>query len=285
MRLPWSAAVRANNRGNALAEAGQEAAADACYGEAARLAPDWAVPLFNLGLSHKLRGRWRECLEVNLKACELTPAAGEPCWWNLAIAATALRDWATARRAWSAFGIPIPHGDGPIDLSLGGVPIRLTVHGSGEVVWCSGLDPARAQIMSIPLPRSGHHYHDVLLHDGTPHGHRKLGDEEVPVFDELAILEPSTFVTHEVQVQCQSDGDIGALAETVEAAGGAMEDWTDRVRMICDKCSAGLPHQHPDVDQPSWQSDRQLGLAFELGVDVQALLRDWATSGRGRITH
>jgi hypothetical protein len=47
--------------------------------------------------------------------------------WNLGIAATALGDWATARRAWTAFGVTLPAGpaDQPIDGDFGITPIRL----------------------------------------------------------------------------------------------------------------------------------------------------------------
>jgi len=149
MRFPWSSAVRANHRGNAAADANQHAAAEASYREAVRLDPDWSEPHFNLGLLYKLTGRWRDSLDANLRASSLTPSAGEPCWWNLGIAATALQDWSTARRAWCAYGLTVPDGTGPIVMELGDVPIRLKP--DAEVVWCVRLDPARACIMNIPL--------------------------------------------------------------------------------------------------------------------------------------
>lgn len=108
-----------------------------------------------------------------------------PAAWNLGIAATALGDWASARRAWTAYGITgIGDGVEEIDVDFGMAPIRLNpdraslalevqpAYGNTEVVWCWRRSPAHAVIASVPLPESGHRFRDVLLHDGEPKGTR-----------------------------------------------------------------------------------------------------------------
>ena len=70
------------------------------YRESLRLDPELKEAWFDLGLIAKWEGRWEMALECNLRAAELEgPRSGEPAWWNLGIAATALSDWDVARRA------------------------------------------------------------------------------------------------------------------------------------------------------------------------------------------
>ena len=81
-------------------------------------------------------------------------------WWNLGIAATALGRWDVARSAWRGFGINMPKGDGPIDFPCGTCPIRINPDGDAEVVWAERIDPARAELLSIPFPESNHRWKD-----------------------------------------------------------------------------------------------------------------------------
>jgi hypothetical protein len=103
--------------------------------------------------------------EYGMRALELVPEderEEEPAAWNLGIAATARRDWATARIAWRAYGVPIGgSGAEPVAEDMGPVPVRLNppprfvgrreveVDGrswDAEVVWGTRLDPARIQL-------------------------------------------------------------------------------------------------------------------------------------------
>ena len=105
------AAEQLNSHGNELKDRGLLAEAEAAYRGAIAADPTWSVPHYNLGLLFKYSGRWHESLGENLVAVELD-AGDEAAWWNLGIAATALSDWAIARRAWKACGIPIPGAEG-----------------------------------------------------------------------------------------------------------------------------------------------------------------------------
>jgi hypothetical protein len=80
-------------------------------------------------------------------------------------------------------------------MKIGITPIRVCCDAHPEVVWCHRLDPARAPIESIPTPESGRRYRDLLLHDGEPRGKRRYRDKTLSVFDELAVLEKSSFRT------------------------------------------------------------------------------------------
>jgi hypothetical protein len=183
-----------NAKGQRLEAARDQDGAIALYRKAIAAAPTWSVPWYNLGLVFKYRGEWEASYRCNAEAMRLSPRY-EAAIWNTGIAATALGNWSEARRAWAAYGIELPPGDGPIEGDFGSVPIRINPDGNGEVVWCRRIDPARAVITSIPFPESAHGCGDLLLHDGAPAGYRMSEEREVPVFNELEVLQPSGHVT------------------------------------------------------------------------------------------
>lgn len=215
-----------NELGRSLQDRGSYRLAGAFYAIATRLAPGWGAPWFNRGLMAKFAKHWPMSLRYTLRSTELDPEFS-PGWWNLGIAATALGEWTIARRAWWRYGIEVPLGEGPIEMDLGLVPIRAAPEEAAEVLWCRRIDPARAVIRSVPLPQCGRGHGDVLLHDGEPKGYRMLGEREVPVFDELGLLERSPYRTFEATVIAP---DLEAAAE-LESRGGdngiVVENWSN----------------------------------------------------------
>lgn len=255
--------------------------AEHMYREALRLDPELKEAWFDLGLICKWERRWKEAFECNLRAAELEhEKADEPAWWNLGIAATALRDWETARRAWSAYGIDIGAGVGPIEGNFGIGPVRLDPAGEAEVVWGHRIDPARIQVSSIPFPQSGHRWSDIVMHDGVPNGFRDLNGESLPVFDELMRWEPSEVPTVQVSVSADAAGAVDELLQRVEASGYAAEDWSQNVRVLCKRCSEGIVHAEHSEEELAAGREHLVGLAAPLDV-VEELVRQWElTPGR-----
>ncbi len=272
-----SKAQRLNDKGQELSAKGWYIEAEVAYRAAAAAKPKWAVPWYNLGLMQKYRGNWEASLDCNLRSAELDPS-DEASWWNAGIAATALGRWDVARRAWQSFGMSIPSGEGPIEMELGHVPIRLS---EGEVVWSRRLDPARAVLISVPLPSSGHHWGDLLLHDGAANGYRMLGERQVPVFDALACLQPSAFVTFVAELQA-AKSDVEILSSIAEDSGGAAEDWSTSTRILCKECSEGtVGHIHDDHVAPA---DPHCGIAARDEAHAREILAAWlARVPNGRV--
>lgn len=290
-------------------------ALDRLAAEVLRRDPENDAFWYDRGMYAKWRADWPAAVEYNRTALGLIPVErrpGEPAAWNLGIAATALHDWATARAAWSAFGIAVPDpaeqtGAGPedardalaIEADYGMAPVRLnadprfvgqqpvTVDGrtwATEVVWGRRLCPARVLVLNVPTPESGHRFGDVVLHDGDPVGRRRLGDREVGVFNEIALWDRSALPTLTAAVAAPDPGALGALSDLFEAAGGAAQDWTGTVDLLCRACSEGAPydtHEHDPPAAQAWQPERSVGLAAppDLG---QALLAQWAAGGPAR---
>lgn len=247
-------------------EAGDVERANACAEAMTQAAPEVFAAWFEAGLHAKARRDWPRCRAWNARAIELFGDAerqefdgANPAAWNLGIAATALGDWSSARRAWAAYGITgIGDGAQEIDVNFGMAPIRLNpdrpslalqvqpAYGETEVVWCWRRSPAHAVIASVPLPESGHRFRDVLLHDGEPKGTRRSGGRDVSVFDEIARLQESQLPTWQAQVSGASEADIDAAADLFGECGLGADNWSG-INLLCADCSHGSPgrdHHH-----------------------------------------
>jgi hypothetical protein len=270
-----------NELGRGLQRHGYFGAAAVVYNAATGLAPSWAVPWFNQGLMAKFGHRWHESFRFTLRATELD-SNFKPAWWNLGIAATALGDWTVARRAWTQYGLTVPAGEGPPDMALGAIPIRVDPNGAPEVVWCERLDPARARIVSIPFPESRRACGDVLLTDGEPRGYREHAGKQAPVFNELEVLITSKLSTFLAILSAPDEEAIRSLLSIAEIQEVAIEDWST-VDILCKACSEGLPHSHTsNLPTSEWKSKRMIGLAATNSDRVHKLLADWSAAGSSR---
>jgi hypothetical protein len=276
-------AAKLHEQAQRLHDAGNFDEAIAKYREAIALAPEESESYYNLGLIYKYRGEWRKSFECNQKANELD-WDNEAARWNLAIAATALRNWEVARQKWEESGIALEGSDGPITMNLGMTPVRLNPDESGEVVWATRIDPARARLDNIPFPESRFRYGDIVLNDGAPVGYRKNGGREYPVFNVLALFEPSPFATRVATVSVESEADLEMLKRAFSTTRSHFEDWTRNTRALCKACSEGRPHeQHDRAPKDEGVAERRLGIAVYPGDDIDQVLTQWQKETRGRV--
>lgn len=266
-----------------LSDEGRDDEAIALYQKAIELDPEKSESFYNIGLIYKYRNNWEESFKYNASANKLNPE-DEAARWNLGIAATALRDWATARRVWKENGITLEDGNGPINSDFGLTPVRLNPDGNGEVVWARRIDPVRSKILNVPLPESGYFPGDIVLHDGAAVGYRMYGEVEKPVFNVLELFERSKHKIFKVTIHANEQREIVELEEILEECGMISEDWTTNYRVICRACSEGRPHQEHDTEDESvWVSEHEIGV----GAPSEELLRDainkWADTNRKTI--
>jgi hypothetical protein len=268
-------AAALNQRAIEHEERGQREKAIELYQKASAVDPKWAVPLYNLGLLYKKERKWKESLKYNRLATALDPKH-EPAWWNFGVAATALGRWQLARSAWPGFGIDVPDGQGPLDFPSGFGPIRLNPDGEPEIVWAYRLDPARAELASIPFPESKHRWRDVVLNDGAPNGYRQYKGAEVPVLDELQLLETSPFATFIAEVRMPNKRQYaGDLAQIASEMGGSAEDWSMSVRLICRACSEGRRHVDHDTEAAPPKGVHIIGIAARDRKQATRILNTW----------
>lgn len=270
-----------NKKGMKYLNVGNDTEAIRYYMKAIRADAKWSTPHYNLGLVHKYRDEWAESYRCNAEAMRLRPT-DEAAIWNMGIAATALSNWVEARRAWQAYGIDIPYGTGPIDGDFGSTPIRINPESEAEVVWTRRIDPARAVITSVPLPASGHRCGDLLLHDGAPIGTRISNGREVSVFNELAILVPSTLTTFAVTINVKNIDDLVAFEDSCDFEGCTAEDWST-IRIICKECSEGRAHNHDHpTEEPKIEGEHYFGIAASTIDKATAAVSSWVSGGDGR---
>jgi tetratricopeptide (TPR) repeat protein len=115
-------AANLHTAGVECSETGNEEGAIENYLKALEQDPKRGDTLYNLGLIYKYRGDWPKSFEFNRRAREIEPD-DEATLWNLAIAATALRDWVTARDVWGSLNISIEPGEGAIEGNFGSMPV------------------------------------------------------------------------------------------------------------------------------------------------------------------
>lgn len=259
-----------------LKEKGQIVESIKLYKKIIQFYPSWATPFYNLGLIHKYRCEWTESFEYNKKACDLNPD-DEASQWNLGISATALMDWKVARMAWNHFGLNLDLSSDEPNMNFGRTPIRLNPDGNGEVVWGLRIDPARTIIENVPFPESNHRYHDLILNDGAPVGHRISNGREYPVFNELQVVKRSSFKTYSTAAYVNDPSHVTKLEELCENENIGFEDWST-IRILCRKCSQGIPHDVHDNDNTSETvHERNFGFGC---LDLQILekvLANWTT--------
>lgn len=256
-------------------------------GEAARhfarllkLVPEGPEFHYMQGLTHKYLRAWDVSLRENLRSQALRAEPHEASQWNAAIAATALGDWAEARRQWTACGIRLPEGKGPIESDYGFVAMRLNAWDNGETLYARRIDPARARLLNVPLPDSGYRYGDLVLHDGASLGTRTVDGREVPVFNVIERLERSEFATFAAFIVCDDPAAIDAVSETDDPAIAHVEDWTGSLRSICLQCSYGTQHVHAKaVPSGIWNPNRNIGIAAKSRAAVSRALDAWQRRG------
>lgn len=234
-------------QGQSLHDKGMDLEAIEAYKAAIQCDPEKSESYYNIGLIYKYQLLWTESFEYNFTANKLNPS-DESAIWNLAIAATALRNWSVARKCWIENGIKMDSGNDPIEMDFGITPVRLNPDDSGEVVWATRIDPVRARIESIPHIESGFNHGDVVLHDGAAVGYRKIGEIEYPVFNVLSMFEKSNNKTVVYEIICPEKSYFEALEKTCLNHGIEFENWTTNIRTLCRQCSEGVSHIQHDTD-------------------------------------
>lgn len=285
MTIPGDATKALQGRAAAAFEHGRLAEARQFYEELLAKRPERVGARLQLALVAKYQQDWTASLAHAMEALHAGGGMDEAARWTAGIAATALGDWAQARKQWQACGISIAPGSGPIEEVLGPVAVRLNPWAAAETVFAHRIDPARARIANVPMPGSGHRFHDLVLHDGTQVGKRHWYQHMVPVFNELQRLQPSNFHTYTVFVEAHSDDEIEALQRVRASGVGLVEDWTPGLGRRCLRCVHGLPHKHRWEEAgalPGWHSDRTLGVAALHEQVVRDLLADWVAGAPER---
>lgn len=91
------------------------------------------------------------------------------------------------------------------------------------------------------------------------------------MFDELLVLQPSSYGTWSVEATCRDPEERDALVVLFDDVDGAIEDWPENLVVLCAKCSLGEPHAHHDEKPRDWSVERRFGLALRDERDLRRL--------------
>ena len=240
--------------------------AQRAFARALEHSPDAAGWHYDLALLHKHRGRWREALAANVRARELGGDT-RPVLWNLAIAATALGEGATAAECWRALGIPAEVNDAgmPVVAGLDPVQVRVPARGTGhqdasevpdrgaafELLWAAPLSPVHGVVQSPSFRDAPVDWGDVVMWDGAPVGMIEIDGTPVPRFVLLEILRRGEERRLRFVGLQQAAGEVARLEHELPE-GSQVFVQVERVEMVCPRCAAGdvlVKHDHAPPEE------------------------------------
>jgi tetratricopeptide (TPR) repeat protein len=216
-----SRANELNEQGLLDREAGRLDEALICFSQASQEDPTDSASFANAGLIYKAKSDWRDMLhcfqEASKRAIGIDEWKQKSIWWNLGIAATAMRDWATARTAWKALGFPIEPGSAPPHMSLGRA-LLVAPYAAGRFE-AERIDPCRSRIKTVAPPPAAVAFHDIVVQDAEPLERVQTEGGVVSVFRVLEILERGQRVPFRATIAYRSERDLEAFEAFLAAVG------------------------------------------------------------------
>ncbi len=242
-----------------------------------RRAPGWYSPYALLGTIYKYQQDWKAALHYNKKAIALD-ASDQNAWWNVGIAATALRKPRLAQRVWNKFGL--------VGESVGMLKgVRIAVEEQFDLVWVQPLDPARGVIISIPLPQSGRRFQDVVLLDGPTAGYAIANGAKYPVHEELGVYKRSSYRTFSCQVAMLHPDDLSRLEKYCHAASLGFENWSNITRVFANPVGQRLPEYYNTNFLPvqTHFSTAHIAIAAPDRAEAEEVLNAWRIICLGQV--
>ncbi len=245
------------------------------YKKVIRLAPQWCPPYIQLSTIYRDRADWKTCLYYTQKSLQLDPE-GRQAWLNQGLASTALKKWRTARQAWNRLGYEFRESDQSTDFDLGSVAIYLNPRTQPEVVWARRIDPARAVVLSIPQPSSGHRYQDIVLFDPSSEGAQVVGAQKWPAYREIQLLKSSPYKTFTVELLEVTQHQVDLLARLCIQERVGFDNWSAATHLFLPPSFRDQPefHLHP-LPHAVGQSPVLVALAAKSERPLERALHNW----------
>ena len=250
-------------------DTGDEYNAIKLYKRIVRKESGWLLPFLRLGFIYKQRGEWKPSLHYYKKAVAISSSA-QTAWWDLGIAATALRKRRLARSIWNKFGYDEEEFGLPSPIS-----IRLAYDKKYEILWGRALDPARCLISSIPQPASGFRFRDILLFDQPEKGSHLVGNRRFPVFESLGLYKRSHYRTYSCVIREADKDDVDLLEQLCREADIGFEVWSNATRHY-HRSSLLKPeyYHHPHLEEENPEA-LLIALAARRKKEALGVLASW----------
>lgn len=265
-------AKRCYEQATAYDAAGDVYNATKLYKRVIKLEPEWSLPYFRLLAIYKRRQEWKPAFHYAKRSLALDPSdAGN--WWDLGIAATALKKWRIAKNVWGKFDLPVslPKTDQTI------FSLALTYGRQMELIWARPLCPARAEIISIPRPDSQRFYKDIVLYDRRQlQGHNITGNRKLPIYEYLGHWKHSNYRTFSCWLYTVEDKDVETLAALCANVGFGFENWSNSALNAVPKKREKKPEFYNFKERDEAPAAAQwVAVAAHNRREVERLLRQW----------
>lgn len=237
------------------------------YKRVLKEAPQWAAPCLRLGHIYKYRQEWKPALYYTKKAASLE-AGNQQAWWDIGLAATALKKKRLAWNVWEKFGY---QRTAPAQREQ--VSVRLAYQQQIEIFGVQRNSPCAGHIRSIPHPAADRRYGDLVLIDNTVRGHHYSGNRRLPIFDELGLLKRSTYRTFSCQLLGTSEDDLNLLQHLCWERRLGFELWGHAARAAA-LSTGGKPqefHAFPLAGEPELLA----AIAAHQAEEALSVLQDW----------
>lgn len=234
--------------------------------------PEWCPPYAMLGDIYKYRQEWKAALHYNKKTVALE-VADRSAWWNIGIAATALKKPRLARRVWNKFGLDDQRKPLPKMKS-----VRIAFGKQFDIIWAKPIDPVQAVISSIPAPATQRRFRDTILLDGVIAGYTIANGKRYPVYEELGIQKQSNFRTFSCQIHLQDADDLMYLEKLCLEAGFGFENWSNAAWVFANQPGQSLPEYYGAdflSDKNDFPERLHIAIAAPQRQEVEEILRSW----------
>lgn len=233
-----------------------------------KLAPNWLPPFKALSLLYKYRRDWKAALHYAKKSVALDPSYRTG-WWNIGIAATALKKERVARRIWNKFGLQpnqSPH--------LNPIGLRLEYEKKFEILWAKAVSPAKAYIISIPLPATDRRFQDLVIYDEEPSGFNVIEGKKHPVFDELGLIKRSRYHTFSVHVHTTEQKILSLLEQLCIDNRMGFENWSNATKTYSPKEQKEFYGK--EILPETSEASSHIAIAALNEADAQQVLQAWS---------
>ncbi len=240
--------------------------------------PEWVQPYWQLSHIYKGRREWKPTLYYTKKALALDTTQPDG-WWDLGMAAMALKKWRIARNVWNKFGINLK------TYMPKTVCLRLQYQGRYEIIWGQALGPVRAEIRSIPHPDSGYAFRDIVLYDKEVSGYNIVANKRVPIHDEYGLFKRNYFHTYSCLIDTNTEEDVQLLEQLCKDAGLGFEVWSNASRMMILQKKGEVPEYYDPSMLPKNATDGlHIAISARYAKNARDVLNNWQIISLGTFT-
>lgn len=238
------------------------------YKKTIRLNPEFPTAYRHLGMIYSDRKEWKPAFHYWKKAVSLD-TDDRDAWWQMGLAATALKKLRIAQSIWSKFGLEKPDLNQPLGLRL--------KHADGfEILWMQPLDASRCRILSIPHPGSDLRFRQMMLYDRRGEkGFNVVKHHRIPVFDAVDRLKGSPYQTFSCLLHTSETAAIDRLERLCHDAGLGFEVWSNASRSLTFNQASTFPEYYNDILPKSNKGATLVAMAALHPAEVERVLNNW----------